>query len=72
MTKEQFKAYWDYLQSICDIDGDVWMGLFTAFILLRIIGVPLFHWVPLTASESAAYGTAVGAFAYTNKGGKPS
>lgn len=70
MTREQFKLAWDYVQSLFDIDGDIWLGLFTAFILARVIGVPLWHWAPLTGSEAAAYGSAIGSFAYSNRGPK--
>lgn len=69
---EKIKFYWDYLQSLLDIDGDVWMGLFTAFILLRLIGVPLWHWPPLTVSEAGVYASAVSAFAYSNRNPKGS
>lgn len=63
----KIKLYWDYIQSLLDIDGDLWMGLFTAFILVRIIGVFYKH-APLTSAEAATYSTAVAAFAYSNTG----
>jgi len=69
MSKEQLKAYWDYLQSLLDLDGDVWMGLFTLTIIVRI-ALGAFGHSPLTAAEAAAYGSAIGAFAYSNKGPK--
>jgi hypothetical protein len=67
---DKFKAWWDSVQALLDIDGDVWMGLFTGFILFRLIGVPLWHWPPLTGSEAGTYASAVGAFAYSNRGPK--
>lgn len=64
---DKIKFYWDYLQSLLDLDGDIWMGLFTAIILVRLIYV-LKGGHPLNASEAAVYSSAVGAFAYSNKG----
>lgn len=65
------KIWWNYIQSLLDIDGDVWMGLFTLVIVGRIVLV-LKGCAPLTAAEAATYGTAVGAFAYSNKGPRQS
>lgn len=64
---EKIKFYWDWLQSMFDIDGDVWMGIFTAIILVRLVYV-LKGGKPLSTSEAAVYASAVGAFAYSNKG----
>ena len=62
------KDFWDKLQSYLDIDGDIWMGLFTGFILWRIAAV-LHGASPLNNPEAAVYASAVGAFAYSNHGG---
>lgn len=62
----RIKAYWDYIQFLLDIDGDVWMGAFTAVVLIRILLVISGH-CPLTNSEAVCYGSAVTAFAYSNK-----
>jgi len=67
MTKEQVKAGWDYLQSLLDIDGDVWMGAWTAVMIWRIAGAFFGH-PAVTTAEALAYGSAVTAFAYSNKG----
>lgn len=64
----KIKEQWDSIQSLLDIDGDVWMGLFTTIILLRIYLV-LKGYAPLTKEEAGAYSVCVGAFAYSNKQG---
>lgn len=64
MTKEQLKAGWDYIQGILDIDGDVVMLAFTAAVVYKILHGGL------NASDAAAYASAVGCFAYSNKGPK--
>jgi hypothetical protein len=69
MNKEQLKKNWDYIQSLLDIDGDVWMGLFTLIILARLVLVCKGCAV-LTTAEAATYASAVGAFAYSNRGPK--
>lgn len=69
MSREQLKTWWDYVQSLLDIDGDVWMGLFTGVVVLRLV-LAAFGKAALTAAEAAAYGSAIGAFAYSNKGPK--
>lgn len=62
--KEQIKAYWDYIQSLFDIDGDVVMLGFTGAVIYKMLyGV-------LTPSDAAVYASAVTAFAYSNKGPK--
>lgn len=68
MNREQFKASWDYIQSLLDIDGDVWMGLLTAVYIYRILAV-LWGQPAVTVAEATIYSAAVGAFAYSNKGG---
>lgn len=64
MTKETIKLYWDYLQSLLDLDGDVVMLAFTAAVVYKILHGGL------NASDAAAYASAVGCFAYSNKGPK--
>lgn len=64
MTKEQLKAGWDYIQGLLDIDGDVVMLAFTAAVVYKILHTGL------NASDAAAYASAVGCFAYSNKGPK--
>lgn len=62
--KEQIKAYWDYLQSLLDIDGDVVMLGFTGAIIYKML------YGRLTPSDAAVYASAVTAFAYSNRGPK--
>lgn len=66
---ERIQGVWNKIQDLLDISGDLWMGLFTALILVRIVYV-LKGGRPLTPSEAACYGSAVGAFAYSNRGPK--
>jgi hypothetical protein len=63
------QALWNRIQDFLDISGDVWLGLMTATIVFRWIYAALGH-APITAAESAAYASAVTAFAYSNKGPK--
>jgi sugar/nucleoside kinase (ribokinase family) len=67
MNRAQLKEWWDYLQSLADVDGDCWLGLFTAAIVFRLVAAA-FGKAAITAAEAAAYGSAIGAFAYSNKG----
>lgn len=64
MKKEQLKAGWDYIQGLLDIDGDVVMLAFTAAVVYKILHGGL------NASDAAAYTSAVGCFAYSNRGPK--
>ena len=59
----KFKQYWDYIQSLLDIDGDVIMLFFTVAVVYKILHVGM------NASDAAAYASAVACFAYSNKGG---
>jgi hypothetical protein len=63
---DKIKLYWDWVQSMLDIDGDVVMLAFTGAVIFKILR----H--GLNASDAAAYASAIGCFAYSNKGGKPS
>lgn len=71
MTKENVKQVWDYIQSLLDLDGDVWMGAFTATVIFRLIYAALGH-APMTTAEASAYAAAIGSFAYSNRGPKQS
>ena len=55
------KLFWDYIQSLLDIDGDLYMGLFTSFILYKLAHSSL------TNQDVTAYSFAITAFAYSNK-----
>jgi hypothetical protein len=61
------QTIWNKIQDFLDISGDVWMGIFTSAIVFRTCSAYFGH-APLTAAESAAYASAVTAFAYSNKG----
>ncbi len=63
------QVFWNKIQDFLDISGDVWLGLMTATVVFRWVYAALGH-VPMTAAESAAYASAVTAFAYSNKGPK--
>lgn len=65
--REKLKRMWEDGQKIIDLHGDTWLGLFTLFVLVRILAV-LKGYPPLTAGESGAYSMCIGAFAYSNKG----
>ena len=65
MSKEQIKAWWDYLQSLLDIDGDVVMLGFTGAVIYKLL------YGTLTPSDAAVYASAVTAFAYSNRSPKP-
>jgi hypothetical protein len=58
------KEYWDYIQGLLDIDGDVIMFGFTVAVVYKILHGGL------NASDAAAYASAVGCFAYSNRGPK--
>lgn len=65
--RTKIKDYWDYIQSLFDIDGDTIMFFFSVVIMWTIWN----H--NLNSSGAAAYASAIGCFAYSNKGGgKPS
>ena len=61
----RLKTYWQYIQSLLDLDGDVWLGVFTAAIIYKILHGGL------NPSDSVAYSAAIGAFAYSNINGGP-
>lgn len=64
MDKATIKKGWDYVQTLLDIDGDVVMLGFTAAVIWKILHGGL------NVSDAAAYASAVGCFAYSNKGTK--
>lgn len=55
------------IRNLIDLPGGVWMGLFTAAIIGRIVFV-INGVVPLSPAEAAAYSTAIGAYALSRKG----
>lgn len=60
------KWWWDWIQSLFDLDGDMIMAIFSIAIIYKIVA----H--GLNCSDAAAYASAITCFAYSNKGGKPS
>lgn len=66
---DRIQAIWNKIQDLFDISGDLWMGLFTAVILARLVLV-LKGYHSMTTAEAGTYGSAVMAFAYSNKGPK--
>ena len=62
----KIKEWWDYFQSLLDIDGDVIMLIFTLAVVWKILS----H--GLNTSDAAAYTSAIACFAYSNKGPKGS
>jgi hypothetical protein len=63
------QSVWNKIQDFLDISGDCWLGLMTATVVFRWIYAAIGH-APMTAAESAAYASAVTAFAYSNRGPK--
>lgn len=57
---DRLQQIWDKVQRFLDIDGDLWMGLFTAAIVYKILHGGLL------GPDAAAYGSAIAAFSYTN------
>ena len=64
---DKIQATWNKIQDLLDISGDLWMSLFTAAILVRLLLVLRGH-APMTTAEAGTYGSAVLAFAYSNRG----
>lgn len=60
------KDWWDHIQSFLDIDGDIWLGAFTIAIIWKILHSGLLM------PDAMAYGSAIAAFAYSNKGPRQS
>lgn len=64
---QKIKEHWDAVQKIFDIDGDVYLGIFTLAIIFRLV-LAGYGRAPINMAEAAAYGSAIGAFAYSNRG----
>jgi len=63
---KKIKFYWEYLQDLLDVNGDVIMLCFSAVILYKI------HYHVVTQWDAAVFASAIAAFAYSNKGGPKS
>jgi hypothetical protein len=57
----RFWEIWERLQEFLDISGDAWMSIFTALVLYKMMHNGL------TMFDATVYGTAVSAFAYSNR-----
>jgi hypothetical protein len=68
---QSIKKYWEYIQDLLDVRGDVIMMAFSSAMIFRVLWSSFGH-APLGPSEAAAYASAIGAFAYSNKGPKQS
>lgn len=66
---EKFKAIWSYIQDLLDVRGDVIMLAFSSAMIFRVV-LSAFGHAALGPSEAAVYASAIGAFAYSNKGPK--
>lgn len=62
--RDKIKDWWEYIQNLLDVNGDVVMLVFTSAVIYKLVQQGL------SPSDAAAYGTAVGCFAYSNKGKK--
>ncbi len=69
-TAEKIKAFWSYLQDLADIRGDCVMLAMSTVFILRVLVSMFPKFPPLTPSEAAVYGSAIGSFAWSNKGPK--
>lgn len=65
ITRINLKLWWEWIQQMLDIDGDIFMGLFTAAVIYKLIHGGL------TGADATVYASAIGCFAYSNKGGGP-
>jgi hypothetical protein len=66
---DNLQVLWNKIQDLLDISGDCWMGALTATVIFRVVFAAFGH-VPITMAESMVYGSAVTAFAYSNRGPK--
>lgn len=68
---DKIKQTWEYLQDLADVRGDCIMLAYSSAMIARTMLAAFGH-APLGAAEAAAYGSAIAAFAYSNKGPKHS
>lgn len=67
--KEQFKAWWEYLQDLCSLKAGLYVDAFAIVMLLRLLA-PLKGYPAMNAAEAGMWAATITAFAYTNKGPK--
>lgn len=63
----KIKQVWERIQVLLDVRGDVVMLFLSLIFGVRIAAVMFGH-APLTAAEAAFYASAIGSFAWSNKG----
>lgn len=66
---DKIKQCWSYLQDLMDVRGDCIMMAFSSALIFRIV-LSAFGKAAITPAEAAAYASAIGAFAYSNRGPK--
>ena len=64
---DKVKNIWDKVQALLDVRGDVIMLFMSVAFVIRVLAV-LKGYPALTVAESAMYGSAIGSFAWSNKG----
>lgn len=67
---DKLQAIWDKVQDLLDVRGDVVMLAISSAFILRIVAALSPKFAPINASEAAFYASAIGAFAWSNKGPK--
>jgi len=67
---DKIKQAWQYIQDLLDVRGDTIMALMSSVFIARVAMSAWAKYPPLTASEAAFYASAIGSFAYSNKGPK--
>lgn len=64
---DKLKALWQYIQDLMDVSGDSIMMVLTSAFIFRVVYAAFGH-AALNPSEAAMYASAIGSFAYSNKG----
>lgn len=68
MTKEQLKAWWDYLQDLFSLKAGLYIDAFAVVMLVRLLA-PLKGYPQMNAAEAGMWAATITAFAYS-KGSK--
>lgn len=66
----KIKDVWTYIQDLADVRGDTIMALMSVVFIGRVAASTWSKFPSITASEAAFYASAIGSFAYSNKGPK--
>lgn len=64
--RNKIKVWWEYIQGLLDVNGDVIMLAFTSAIIWKVLHGGL------SMSDAGAFASAVTCFAWSNKGPKQS